>query len=273
MNLIKEMTHEDGRLRACWLGNDGWLFSHGGHLIATDLDFFLEERKLPPMNEIEELAARLEFLFITHAHTDHCNPQTLQELMRMGDCRVVLARSCRAALRFSRLYKDRLSFVEPGRTPLDDTNNPLPMARVGGTVPGLPGWLQVEAVRALHGHRNGAVYAGAHRWDCGFLMHFGGKQIFQPGDSVLLQEHMELQGLDVLLVSPTEHNMGVSAARNWIEAVRPAHALAQHFETYRENADNHFWTHGYQRELQEALGEEMRQRYRIPEYGTPFVLE
>lgn len=273
MKLIEQMMQNDGKLRACWLGNDGWLFSHGGHMIATDLDFFLEERKLPPMDGLEELAARLEYILITHVHTDHCNPQTLKELMRLGDCHVVLARSCKAFLRSYHLEPERLTFVEPGSTPMDDNNNPLPMVRVGGEVSGLPDWLQVEAIRALHGHRHGSVYAGAHRWDCGYLIQFGGKQIFQPGDSVLLQEHTELQGVDVLLVSPTEHNMGVNAARTWIETVRPGHVLAQHFETYRENADNRFWTHGYQRELQEALGEEMRKRYRIPEYGVPFILE
>lgn len=264
---------EDGKLRACWLGNDGWLFAHGGRLIAMDLDFFLKERKLPPVDGLRDIAARLDFLFITHAHTDHCNPQTIGQLMRLGSCRVVLARSCRAALRSRGLQLDRLTFVEPGTAPLDATNNPLPMDSVGENVPGLPGWLRAETIRALHGHINGAVYAGAHRWDCGFLLHFGGKRICQPGDSVLLQEHLELRDMDVLLVSPTEHNMGVTAARDWIETVRPAYAIAQHFGTYCEDAGNRFWTHGYQRELRDALGVRMRQRYHIPEYAVPICIE
>ncbi len=272
MNLIEQMLRDDGRLRACWLGNDGWLFAHGGHLIATDLEFCLAERALAPFEELGELAARLEFLLITHAHTDHFNPETVRTLMEMGYFHLVLPRSCWACAQVYDLDPRRIHLVRPGRAPLDLQNNPLPMAR-GGEAAGLPGWLGVEAIRALHGHRAGSVYGGANEDDCGYILRFGGKTIVQPGDSVLLQEHLELQDIDVLLVSPTEHNMGVEQARCWMETVRPRWAFAQHFGTYQETADNAFWTHGYHRELLAALGEDMRQRYVMPEYAKPIVID
>ncbi len=272
MSLMERMLQADGRLRACWLGNDGWLFSHGGHLIATDLDFCLSERALASFEELSELAARLEFLLITHAHTDHFNPETVRTLMEGGACRLILPWSCWACAQTYDLDPRRIHLVRPGRAPLDLQNNPLPMAR-GGEVFGLPGWLGVEAIRALHGHRAGSVYGGANEEDCGYILRLGGKTIVQPGDSVLLQEHLDLRDIDVLLVSPTEHNMGVGQAQHWIETVRPRWAIAQHFGTYHETGDNAFWTHGYQRELLAALGEEMGRRYLIPAYAQPIVIE
>lgn len=272
MALLETLLQNDGRLRISWLGNDGWLFAQGGHLIATDLDFCLPERTLPPFTEWEALARHLGVLFVTHAHTDHFNPETVQRLMAGGSCTLVLPESCRPAAESYGLNQGRVVYARPGCMPLDLTNNPLPIPRAGGRVEGLPGWLSAEAVRALHGHTMGAVYGGANAGDCGYLLRFGGSTIFEPGDSVLLQEHLELTGIDLLLVSPTEHNMNVEPARHWIETVRPRRVFAQHFGTYREEGGNAFWTHGYQCELGAALDVEMKQRYTIPACGQVITL-
>jgi L-ascorbate metabolism protein UlaG (beta-lactamase superfamily) len=215
----------------------------------------------------------LEYLLITHAHTDHFNPETVAHILRGGACTLVLARSCGGCAREYGLDPEHIRYANPGHVPLDTQNNPLPVPRVGGLVTDLPDWLSVEAIRALHGHRGGSVYGGATEGDCGYILRLGGRTIVQPGDSVLLQEHLEIKGIDVLLVSPTEHNMGVENARTWLQTVRPRWALAQHFGTYYEDQENAFWTHGYPRELRTALDEETRQRYVIPEYGVPMELD
>jgi L-ascorbate metabolism protein UlaG (beta-lactamase superfamily) len=70
--------------------------------------------------------------------------------------------------------------------------------------------IRVEPQRALHGHTQFSVYRGANVDDCGYVITLGGRRIFEPGDSVLLQDHLEDLGeVDVLFVSPTEHNMHV----------------------------------------------------------------
>ena len=270
--MVEGLLVKDGRLRLCWLGNNGWLIGWDGHLVATDLDFFLPERMLPQVKDLPELAAALSYLFITHAHTDHFNPQTVEALMAGGSCQVVLPESCRTCAQAYGLDEARLVYVRPGLSPLDEQNNPLPLPPEGGAVPGLPDWLDVRTLRALHGHLHGAVYGGANPMDCGYVLRLGGYTVVQPGDSVLLQEHLALAGVDVLLVSPTEHNMGVAQAQVFVETVQPRRVFAQHFGTYREEADNRFWTHGYPVELGEALSAQMQARYTVPEYAKVYEL-
>jgi L-ascorbate metabolism protein UlaG (beta-lactamase superfamily) len=272
MMSIDTILQSDNGLGACWLGNAGWLFAQGGHLIATDLDFFLPERILPAFAELPKLAERLDYLLITHAHTDHFNPETVRALIEQGPCTVLLPESCRGCAAEYGLDPSRILYAKPGCTPLDPYNNPLPLPRTGWEVSGLPQWLGIEAIRALHGAVGGAVYTGANSGDCGYLIRFGGMLIAEPGDSVLLEEHLTLANIDLLLVSPTEHNMGVEKARFLIETVRPKRIFAQHFGTYRETAENAFWTHGFQQELFDALSPEMQGRFTIPVYAEPYLL-
>lgn len=272
MKLIEKMLQTDNQVCACWLGNDGWLFAHDGHLIATDLDFFSAELILPPFTELEELAQALDYLLVTHAHGDHYNVETIRYLLGRGRCTIILPESCRSVAHEHGLDPERIIFTKSGFAELDLLQNPLPVVRTGGMVSGLPTWLNIEAIRALHGHIGGSVYTGASVGDCGYIIGMGGKRIVQPGDSVLLEEHLSLHDIDLLLVSPTEHNMGIEKARYLIEAIRPGRVFAQHFNTYRESPENAFWTHGYQQELLNALSQEMRTRYAIPAYAEQYYL-
>ena len=67
-----------------WQGNDGFLFSDGTRLIATDLDLFNPERKWAPTVDLEELCEALDWLFITHGHEDHYNTATVEYLFKNG---------------------------------------------------------------------------------------------------------------------------------------------------------------------------------------------
>ena len=70
---------------------------------------------------------------------------------------------------------------------------------------------------------------------------------------MLLQEHLELQDVDVLFVSPTEHNMQVTDSKLLIETLDPGVIIPQHFDTYTQEPDNLFWTKGYVDELRNSL--------------------
>ncbi len=87
----------------------------------------------------------------------------------------------------------------------------------------------------------------------------------RPGDTLLLEEHLDMHGVDVLFVSPTEHNLGVENAVRLIRMLRPQKIILQHHSTYREHAENLFWAHGYVTELLEALSGEERERCIVPE--------
>ena len=77
------MNREHG-LTLEWTGNDGWLISHGTHLIGIDLDLRHEMRIDPPAVSAEQIAQELEYLFVTHDHGDHFNLPTCNDLARYG---------------------------------------------------------------------------------------------------------------------------------------------------------------------------------------------
>src|SRR3989442_1598657 len=81
------------------------------------------------------------------------------------------------------------------------------------------------------------------------------------GDSILTEEHLELEGIDVLFVSPTVHNMYIDRSLILINRLEPAYIFPQHYGTYREQPDNIFWTRGYPDELEERLSSSLRKRF------------
>ena len=135
----------------------------------------------------------------------------------------------------------------------------------------LPG-VNVEPQRALHGHLFSCVYRHANLDDCGYVFTMGGKRFLQPGDTVLLHDHLELVDIDVLFVSPTIHNMVVDRAAVLINALEPEHIFAQHFGTYVQTEDNMFWTKGYPDELKHVLPRLMQKRFHKLAPGEVVVL-
>ena len=127
----------------------------------------------------------------------------------------------------------------------------------------------VSCVRAVHGHIGGCVYSGASMLDCGYRFSIGGLRFYQPGDTLLLEEHMEMQGVDVLFLSPTEHNTWIENSVKLIHFLKPSYVILQHHSTYsEEDPRNYFWAHGYTGELLAALEEEERARCIIPDQNS-----
>jgi L-ascorbate 6-phosphate lactonase len=246
------LSQTDG-LSLCWLGNDSWLLWDGTQLAAIDLDLGSGTRLFPPPVTAEELAPYLDFHLITHAHDDHFNILTCKKLAGASNCLFILPNSCRTLADSVEIPPQRRIFASPGIS-FD-----------------LQGMLVIPT-RALHGHLHGSVYAGASFEDCGYRLLFGGKSIYEPGDTVLLQEQLEMDPVDVLFVSPTEHNTQVENSLRLIDTLRPRYIFAQHFGTYAEEPGNLFWTHGYPNELAEALSPEQKSRYRKPVPGEIYSL-
>ena len=237
-----------------WQGNDGFLIWDGQRLIATDLDLMLEERKWPPTVDVDELANELDVLMVTHEHGDHFNLPTVRRILQGGRCRFVIPESCRKSVAEVEGLAQRTVFCKPG----DHV--------------ALPGF-SADCIRALHGHIAGSVFIGASMLDCGYRFTFGGLRFYQPGDTVLLHEQLEMHGVDVLFVSPTEHNMGVENAVRLIRAIQPQKVVIQHHSTYHETKENAFWTHGYVQELMDALSPEERARCIVPDPHTVISLK
>jgi hypothetical protein len=90
---------------------------------------------------------------------------------------------------------------------------------------------------------------------------------------VLLEDHLFLKHVDVLFVSPTEHNMQVEPAVLLINALEPRYILPQHRDTYRVTPQNRYWTSGYPHEVNLRLSKPLQERYHILEQGEKLAIE
>jgi L-ascorbate metabolism protein UlaG (beta-lactamase superfamily) len=255
MTDLSKLYAPAGQLAVCWTGNAGWLIGAEGRVIGIDLDLQPgEARRTEPAVSVEDVAPRLSVLFVTHGHGDHMNRFTCEALARKSACTFVLPVNCTGAAREIGVPEERVRVARPGQ-PFD-----------------LPG-VHVAPLRAIHGHKDFTVYQGANLEDCGYLLTLGGRRVLHPGDSLLLPEHLESAPLDVLFVSPTEHNTHVERSASLIESLKPEHVFPQHYGTYKTTDANRFWTQGYPEELRARLSGAMQARYHKLEEGAVFVLE
>ncbi len=252
--ILRELLDKRTVAAVCWMGNLGWLIAGAGRLIAFDLDLDSPERLGPPPVSARDIASCLEILFITHKHSDHFNKITGSFLARESACFFVVPANCVDRAREIGVSAERIHIARP-REPFD-----------------LRG-IHVEPLRAIHGHVNQTVHSGANLDDCGYVFDIGGVKFFQPGDTLLSEDHLALVGIDVLFVSPTEHNMHIQPAAALIHALRPRYVFPQHFDTYLQSKENAFWTRGFPDELAQALEPQLRSRYKKLRQGDVFVIE
>lgn len=252
--LLQQLCTPTDTVRMLWTGNNGWLLWDGSNLIGNDLDLTNFRRLSPPLVSAEQIAPHLALHMIGHEHEDHFSQETCRILSEAGSCLFVIPESCRAKAEDTGIPEDRRISVKPGCH-----------FRAAGA--------EVCCIRAIHGHIGGAVYSGASTLDCGYRFVFGGKTFYQPGDTLLLEEHQSMETIDVLFLSPTEHNMHVDRAVQLIHLLKPKQIFVQHFGTYHETPANRFWSHGYVQELLDALSPEERSKVLVPTQSVFFTLD
>ena len=245
-------AHESG-LAVWWTGHNGWLIKSDRLLIGTDLATEDPARLYRSPITAEELAPLLDVAFITHRHGDHFNRRTARVLAEKGKCTFVLPANC-----------------------VEDARLGIPEGRITVAAPRKPFELKgikVSPLRAIHGNPRSAVYFDANLEDCGYLIELGGVTFLQPGDSVLLEDHLFLKHVDVLFFSPTEHNMQIDPSVILINELNPRYVLPQHRDTYRVTPENRYWTSGYPHEVKLRLSKPLQARYHILQQGQKLVIE
>ena len=252
-------AHRQG-LAVWWMGNAGWIVKADDVAISFDLELGMSNRLQPRAAAPEDLAAEIDVAFASHHHGDHCNGATIRALAAGSRTTFVLPAACVAALGSFTLPSERLIVPEP-----------LKPFEVKG--------IRVEPIHAIHGNQEFTVltrepdFADKIRSNCGYVVTLGGKRLFHPGDSVLTEEHLGLQNIDVQFVSPTVHNMFTDRSMILINRLQPAYIFPQHFGTYRETDNNRFWTKGYPDELKEKLSAELQARYHKLAIGEQYVID
>ena len=194
-----------------------------------------------------DIAGKLDALFITHEHGDHFNAQTAAILAEKSDCVFVLPASCTAKATSIGIPGSRIHIARPD----------VPFDLMGCTLNPSAPFMGTESTRCI----------AMPIWMIVAILKMAGKRLLQPGDSVLLQDHLECKDIDILFVSPTEHNMHIDAAATLIRALEPAYIFPQHFGTYRQDEGNRYWTQGFPDELKAELPEHLQERFHKLQQG------
>lgn len=252
-NYLKELVSKDG-IGFLWSGNNGYIVHANHSLFAFDLDLFNVERISPCTLDLELLSQRLTLLMITHEHEDHFSTETCEMLIEKSECHFAIPKSCEQKALDIGIPPHRLTLVEP--------YNKYSICGIN-----------FITTRAVHGHFNGSVCSMANMQDCGYIVEVCGKTIYQPGDTLLLEEHFAMSYVDVLLLSSTEHNLAVDNSVMLINMLKPHYILPQHHSTYVEAPDNLFWTHGYVDEVFAQLNKEQQDRFIVLTQEDIFTIE
>lgn len=253
--LLKEIqSHKEG-LAVWWTGHNGWLIKYNDILIGTDLALESKDRAIASPISAEELAAELDISFITHEHGDHFERETSKILSQNGECVFVMPSNCKeTALQQLNIPENRIKVAVP--------RNTFEM-----------GDIRIEPVRAIHGNPKFAVFYGANLEDCGYLITIGGKRFLQMGDTVLLEDHLFLDNVDVLFFSPTEHNTHIDPSVVLINELEPTYILPQHRDTFTITEQNRYWTNGYAHEVKFRLSKPQQERYHVLEIGEKITID
>jgi L-ascorbate 6-phosphate lactonase len=252
--MIDQIRNHKNGTAVWWAGQDSWIIKSGDLVIATDLFLENNDRITPAPITPEEIAGVLDISFVTHAHGDHFEEYTSRILLEKSSCLFVLPESCMAEARKFNIPDNRIVVARP---------------RVPFEIKGI----KVEPLRAIHGNANFAIYYDANMQDCGYLLTINGKTFLQPGDTYLLEDHLFIKNVNILFVSPTEHNMYIDPSVILINALEPDYIFPQHHSTIAVNEGNRFWAKGYPDEVKIRLSQSLKKRYHILKPGDEMEIK
>lgn len=203
-------------MKITWLTQGAFLFESGGTRLVVDpymSDFLELNHKLTRLTPfpLTKQELRPDWLFCTHNHLDHLDPQTVEELGRMYPaCRFAGPQSCYD--HFQKLG------IEAARCTLAQIGTPLAC-----------GAFNLLPVPAFH----------SDPCAVGVIIEAEGKRIYLSGDSNYAPELVSdaTRGCDAvfLCVNGKLGNMSLEDAVRVVEAIRPRAALPMHYGLFAEN--------------------------------------
>ena len=217
-----------------WLGNAGFAIRYNEILMFIDPvievkgedDNALSEIGLKLQHELPLRATdveRADIILLTHHHTDHTAPKTLSVLKRTGAL-FICPEICQPVL-------DRIG-VDRARVRTINYGQMITSKEVS-----------IKPVRAIHGGRHGDVDNLLPNFErgAGYVVRVGAHSVFHPRDTVLLEEHYELNDAEILLLPICHHTRTLTKLP---EILAPKYIIAMHYNTYEVTEDNRFWTYG-----------------------------
>jgi len=242
-----------------WIGNAGWQIRFETISVLIDPDLEIGSHKLPSgmisAGLASDVISTADLVLVSHEHGDHFSIPTAQRLAEESDCHFILPAGCLHPAKEAEIPSQRI----------------IP-AHHNKKIDLFDGGLTVTPIKAIHGHILGSVYKYYDPADCGYLIQTEFLNLFHPGDSLLLEEHFELPEIDVLFISPTEHNTNVEQSLVLIDSLMPGYIMPQHRDTYVVTDENKFWTSANDKLLYDALDEKYKKRYHRLTIGDEFTV-
>ncbi len=203
-----------------WLGNAGFAMNWAGTVIFIDPIIELHDRN-PTMSEIGlplrgplPLRARdvshADIVLLTHDDGDHTGPLTTPGLIAGTEAVSVGTERTRRKLKEYGLPPERFLRAEYGGSIEAD----------GFTIAATP---------ARHQEDEGHTVRGDC---CGFILERNGLALWHPDDTDLLEEHLEVTGIDVLLLPIAPHVLGTEGAARLANSTGARYIIPCHYGTY-----------------------------------------
>ncbi len=183
-----------------WLGQSGFQIKAAGKVIYIDLVYYKKYEE-----KIGKISEKADFILVTHAHGDHCQPATLQKVRK--DSTIIIAPS-QCAKKIGREVKT----LTPGEEVVFDS-------------------ITVKAVEAYNYKRFKSPGKPWHPkgYGVGYLITIEGKTIYHAGDTDLIPEMRTLGRVDVaLLPTGDKYTMDNAEAAEAAILINPERVLSMH---------------------------------------------
>lgn len=236
---VTEQQVEKGQIAVFWLGQAGFLLkTAAGHLVYIDPYFsnccerhFGFRRLIPTLLEPADLP--VDLLLISHAHFDHLDIDSIDQLVSMETMKIWAAKDAAEHLSKYDLPADRLQYLAVGDTAEYED-------------------IRVEALACDHGELAPDAL--------GFLITVDGKRIYTAGDTAYRADHFsnpKVQGVD-LFIPPIN---GAFGNLNEQEAAKAAATVGA-----KMTVPCHFWN------FAEHGGDPMKFKEEMEKAALPYTL-
>ncbi|MDY2880627.1 MAG: MBL fold metallo-hydrolase [Candidatus Borkfalkiaceae bacterium] len=218
-NAIARVAVPQGKVACFWLGQAGFVFkTSGGVLIAVDPYFsdccnrYFGFRRITPA-VMRATDVEFDYLFASHAHFDHFDPDSVPLMMQNGRTKLICASDCA---------------TECGRLGIDGKN--VVFLKEGEVF--CEGEISAEAVSCDHGSLAPLAV--------GFLFGIAGKKIYFTGDTSFREDYFtdprrSRADLLILPINGAFGNLNEEEAVRAACLLRPKAVIPCHFWNFKEH--------------------------------------
>ena len=240
-----------------WLGNAGFAINWAGRAILIDPIIEVQDESDPLMSEIglrlrgalplrASHVTRADLILLTHDDGDHTGRKTTPELIVRTAATFVGTERTARKLREHSLSEGRIR-----------------LARYGEAIQF--GDLTVIPTPARHQESQGHTVRGEC---CGFIVRGPGLSLWHPDDTDLLEEHLQIRGIDLLLLPIALHVLGTQGSIALAASCGAQHIIPCHYGTYDSDE---YWCTGDPEAVRAGI-ENADSRYHMLAIGERFAL-